>query len=114
MTATQNVTSTTYTHILHFTNYSEMGYAFTHLDCFVVVADSSENEFDGDAEFEVVFTTLKKIPQTTIKKSLLTSILKTPPLIRWSRLRPVRSKGKGNEQISHSICNRGSIWQSHI
>jgi hypothetical protein len=68
MSTTQTVTSTTYTHILHFTNFEEMGYALSHLDCFVAVADSSENEFDGDAEFEVVFTTLKKIPQTTIKK----------------------------------------------
>lgn len=63
-------TQTTFTHTLHFTGYEAMGYAVSHLDCFVQPASLTEKEFDGDKPNEVVFTTSKQLPQTTIKKIL--------------------------------------------
>lgn len=64
-------TTKTYTHIFHFTNYREMGYCETHLDLFIKgEMEVTSDEFDGDAEFEVVATTTKPLPQTTINKIL--------------------------------------------
>lgn len=62
------ITTKTYTHIMHFHNNDEMGYAFTHLDCFINPIDASEDEFDGDAPFEVVFTTAKPISKAAITR----------------------------------------------
>lgn len=65
-------TATTFKHTLNFSNSDEMGYASTHLDCFLsTIISIEEDEFDGDAPYEVRFTTAKSIPQTTIKKMVV-------------------------------------------
>ena len=55
-------------HTMNFANNEEMSYCASHLDCFVSASDIQENEFDGDHENEVTFSTAKPIPQTVIKK----------------------------------------------
>lgn len=61
-------TTTTYAHTMHFANNEEMSYAHSHLDCFVQVASAGEEEFDGDASNEVVFTTNKPLSKAAIKR----------------------------------------------
>lgn len=66
---TTATTTKTYTHIMHFSNYEEMGYAHSGLESFVQnILESSEEEFDGDAPNEVVFTTTKPLSQAAIKR----------------------------------------------
>jgi hypothetical protein len=61
-------TKTVFTHVFHFGDYEKMGYANSHLDCYVPHFLSLEDEFDGGAPCELVVTTREAIPQTTIKK----------------------------------------------
>ncbi len=62
------MTQTTYMHIMHFTNGEELGYAFSHLECFINTSSAEEYEFAGDDPFELVFITIKPMSQAAIKR----------------------------------------------
>jgi hypothetical protein len=63
-----NATATTFTHIFHFTNNEEMSYCLSHLDCYVNPVQAEEHEFDGEALYEVVFTTTKQISKAAMTR----------------------------------------------